>query len=552
MNLYKTGTTAPASLAVEPRTQSQTQRFSDLEKNRLRQSQILIVLVLSAFGWRMVGLTNQSLWRDEVDVIFLAIRPLSETLSMFVSPAQNGPLYYLLIRPWLFWAGSSEFALRYSSVLLGTLSVPLLWQVARRLLPGDGRLSLDNAPLLAALFLAFNPYQIWYSQEGKMYALVMCLTLVASWSWLEAMRHGGKRRWLRYLVWTSISIYSHLMTALMIPLHFAWFLLAWPLSRQRWRGYLATLAGLILPYVPLVWWQWHYLTSADYSTGYAFTPFGEVIRALLLHHARGVFSQTGLIWLVPVLFLVLAGLLMGATELSQWPGALGEPHADGIQLPLGSWQRLGLVASWLLLPVLLIHGISLVKPIFVDRYVIWIASAFVMLLALGIRVVRRSSGRWATPVTVALLTYVLVFWLQSGWEQVKLPHKTQLREAVTYVAAHRRSDQLLILQIPHTHFAYRYYTSDFGRHPFQDSESRLAPWAEGEWTQNDLPAGEAASQVDRSMQGKTAGYQDIWVILTEANSWDSRRLMDDWLEKNGQIVDQQIFHGIEVREYELN
>src|SRR5688572_29223892 len=60
----------------------------------------LLCLILAAFAWRVHGLTHQSLWRDEVDAIYFALRELPTTLAMFVQAAQNGPLYYLALRPW--------------------------------------------------------------------------------------------------------------------------------------------------------------------------------------------------------------------------------------------------------------------------------------------------------------------------------------------------------------------------------------------------------------------------------------------------------------------
>ena len=65
------------------------------------------------------------------------MRSFDETLAMFSATAQNGPFYFLLLRPWFFLVGTSEFALRYPSVLLGTASVPLFWQVVRQLAPGE-------------------------------------------------------------------------------------------------------------------------------------------------------------------------------------------------------------------------------------------------------------------------------------------------------------------------------------------------------------------------------------------------------------------------------
>lgn len=404
---------------------------------------------------------------------------------MFISPAQNGPLYYPLLRPWLHLVGSSEFVLRYTSVLFGTLTIALFWQTACRLLPGDGQLDLGNTPLVATLLLTFNPYQVWYSQEGKMYALVMCLALLSSWSWLEAMRLGGAKRWLRYLLVTTISIYTHLMTALLLPLHFVWFL-AWPLNRLRWQGHATAVVGFILPYIPLIWWQWHYLTTLDYQTGYAFTPFPEVLRVLLLDHTRGAFVGSEHIWLVPVFFLGLAGLLVGYLEMGwrvQSPDAVERPgsttgqpfsaashHCYLVDLTRAShpWHQ----------PAQAYFRRSLCD---LDR------SAFVMLLALGVQVVWHSGGRTATMLAALLTVYLLTFGGGSGGKQTHTPNKTQLRQAITYVAERREPDELLILQIPHTHYAYRYYTSDFGADPFTDSDVRLDPWVEGLWTHNDLP-----------------------------------------------------------------
>ena len=40
---------------------------------------------------------------------------------MFVRAGQNGPLYFLTLRPWFSLMGTSEFALRYPSAMAGVL-----------------------------------------------------------------------------------------------------------------------------------------------------------------------------------------------------------------------------------------------------------------------------------------------------------------------------------------------------------------------------------------------------------------------------------------------
>lgn len=515
---------------------------------------LLLMLVLFAFGWRIHGLTLQSLWRDEVDAIYFALRPLPETLSMFVSAAQNGPLYFLSLRPWFHWVGTSEFAVRYPSVLAGTLSVVLLWRVARRLLPlrderdADASATQSAMPggsnvvaLLATFFLALNPYQLWYSQEAKMYTVITCFMLLSSWLWLEGISRGGWRAWLAYWAVTTIAMYTHLLMILVIPLHLLWFLIAWPQSKGHWRGYGGALAGLTLPYLPMVWWQWAMLTASHRMTGFVFTPLDEMLRTLLYNHSRGFMPPTETVWMAPIFFVGVVGLLLGASVIA---GRNRPP------LHLSALRRFLLLISWLVAPILLIYALSLRQPVFVDRYIIWIAPAAMMVLALGIAVVWRNSF-YGRVITFALLLYIGGFWLYAGWEQKTTDIKYDLRSAVAYIEARREPGELLILQIPHMEYSYRYYSGDRSARPFAGSDERLGRWAGGLWTNNGHPDEQARAEVDAAMRALTNGVERVWVLRSEVEMWDARHLMDQWLDAHGALIDQAEFHGSQAKLYEL-
>ena len=509
---------------------------------RARARPVPALLVLMAFAWRIQGLAWQSLWRDEVDAVYFATRDLAATLAMFTSPGQNGPLYFMALRPWFGLVGTSEFALRYPSVWGSTLAVALTWQIARRLLPltsgGAGRF----VPWAAAALLAANPYQLWYAQEGKMYAVLTALMLAAHWCWLEGIRVGGWRPWTAYWLTVTVALYVHLLTILLFPLHLLWFGLAWPQSRQHWRGVALALAGLTLPYVPMVWWQWRMLTAGVKMTGFSFTPPLAMIRTLAINHGQGFLPPGDLVWAAPLLFLVAAGALLG-------PGELATARRG---LTLAPWRRYGLVLTWALAPVVGIYLLSLRQPIFTDRYVIWIAPALMMLPALGAAAVWRYGGRRLGPLlAVGLVLYVTGYWLMAGWQQKATTVKYDLRDGVTYVAARRDPTDLLILQIPHLEWAYRYYTSDFGPHPFTDSDGRLGAWWPGLWTNQGLDDDQARAEVDRQLRTLTAGHETVWVLRSEVEMWDRRQLMDAWLAEHGVVVDKADFHGVQVRAYRL-
>lgn len=503
---------------------------------------LLLALVLCAFAWRIVRLDFQSLWRDEIDAIYFAMRNLDETLAMFTAAAQNGPLYFVALRPWLSLVGSSEFVLRFPSAVAGTLSVPLLWQVGRELVPVRQPAAGSTTALVAALLLACNPYQVWYAQEGKMYATITCLALLATWCWLLGVARGGWRPWLGYWLTVTVAMYTHLLMVLLIPLHAAWFALAWPRSRRRWRGFGLALLGLTLPYVPMVWWHWSLLTSPAKLTGFNFTPLDRMVQALALGHSKGFGIGVDLLWLAPLFFLFGAGILLGKGEIgSTCPG----------EATLSAGRRYAMLLAWLVLPILLLFLVSLRQPVFTERYLIWIGPAALLIVALGLQVVRRHGGRLGVPLATALVVYLLGFWLYIGWQQKTVAIKYDLRSAVQYVQAHRASDSLLVLQIPHQEWAYRYYSSDQGPDPFANSDERLARWGGGPYTNWGRPDDVARVETDVHMQGLVRDAQDVWVMLSEVPMWDSRRLMDAWLNEHAQLLEQEEFTGVQVRHYEI-
>ena len=168
----------------------------------------LLGLTWLAFALRMAGVTAQSLWRDEVDALIFATQPLTELLAMFRQPGQNGPLFFLALRPWLAAVGQSELALRLPSALAGALAVPIFYALVRRVIH-------DRQPAaIAALLMATAPYLVWYGQEAKMYAALTVLAPASLLLTVEVSRRGGWWRWVSLYVITSLCFYTHLLAAL--------------------------------------------------------------------------------------------------------------------------------------------------------------------------------------------------------------------------------------------------------------------------------------------------------------------------------------------------
>ena len=338
---------------------------------------LLLGLTWLAFALRVAGITAQSLWRDEVDALIFATRPLSELLAMFRQPGQNGPLFFLALRPWLAAVGQSEFALRFPSALAGALAVPIFYALMRRLVH-------DRKPAaIAALLMATAPYLIWYGQEAKMYAALTVLVPASLLLTVEVARRGGWWRWALLYVITSLCFYTHLLAALIVPVQALWLLiLPWAPSRprRRWLGVGLYLAALILPYLPLLRWQAPTWLSLTYQTGHPFVPLGDILLVLISAFSRGVLPVEQPATLLPYLLGLTAGAIL-------WPLEARNRTTEG---SIGRWRVVALLLIWLLLPPLAVYGVSLGMPLFTDRYLIWAMPAFLALAALGVIALART------------------------------------------------------------------------------------------------------------------------------------------------------------------
>lgn len=501
-----------------------------------RTAWIILLLVLLAFALRAAHLDFQSLWRDEVDALRFATRPFPELLSTFTRPGENGPLYFLLLRGWLALAGQSEFALRYLSLLGGVLAVPLTFGLGRRLAD-------RSAAWLAALFVATSPYLVWYSQEGKMYALLVSLVLAALWALREALERGGWGCWAPCWLLTTLALYVHVMAAWLIAVYIVWFLIAClerPRTRHQIVPLLLVLALLTLPYLPIVHWLLRLWQWPDFQTGHPFVPLGQMLSTLLWGFSRGVQGDSPLWTLLPFVFLLLAGVVLGQLEGEK--GNMAKERVEGTEgtnagipgLRFEVWslkfEVWGLL-SWLLLPPLALYLISLRKPLFADRYLIWIGPAFYMLLAIGLTAVWR---HWR-PLAVALLTLVVALNLQAIWGQAHTVIKSDFRRAAAYVEPRRAPDELLLFLMPYIRHTYAYYADD------------PTPWADVPYT-ND---GDSAEEVAAEMAHLTAGRNAVWLVSSEAELWDRRGLVVAWLEAHTTPTDVADFVRVRVARYAL-
>lgn len=470
---------------------------------------MILVITAVAFLLRTATLSGQSLWRDEVDAIRFSNWPLRELIGGLVQAGHNGPLFFLLLRPWRALTGDSEFALRYPSALLGAAAVPLGFVLARQF--GLSR----RAGILVGLLLATSPYLIWYGQEAKMYAMLWFTVTVAFVAYLKALANRGALWWLVFVLATSLSFYLHILAPLMLGVYALVGLGRWPALRRHWRGWLISLACLTWPYAPLVIWQFPLFWSGA-DRGHPFYPLRQEISILLELYTSGLLRFTGSTAMILYVFLLLSGLFLTNVRAT----------AEKITL-----TKRGILAVWLLLPPLAVYLISLRVPVFEDRYLIYITPAFYLLVVVGLLLLRHHS-RLLAGLALGL---ILIINLLGIWLQQRGPIKADFRAAAEYLADRSSPPATVMIQMPYLQHTWDYYYP----YPYQ--------FIEGLWT-ND---GQSEAAVETAMQQQTAALVDLWLVVSEEETWDQRRLVRSWLDQNAELVDQANFQRVALYHYRL-
>ena len=204
----------------------------------------LLGLTAVAFALRAHNLAAESLDIDEADVVAYALADIRTLTERLLSAGDNGPAYMLLVRLWIALAGQSEFSLRFLSALPGTLTVPLIYTLGRRLF--DQRVGFAAAVLTAA-----STYLLYFAQMNKMYALVVSLTLVSSYLLVRGVTTPRPRTWVAYVIVTTALMATHVFGALVVPWQALYAAISLRQSRTHLKPWLIALGCLTLPYLPV-------------------------------------------------------------------------------------------------------------------------------------------------------------------------------------------------------------------------------------------------------------------------------------------------------------
>ncbi len=513
-----------------------------------RRLPVMALLAVTVVGGvlRFYRIGRNGFWLDEAFSVWMAEHPLPALFSWLTAIDQHPPLYYTLLHGWLL-PGDEAAYVRMLSACLSTLTIPVLFLLVHRL-------AGVRAGLVAALILALSPFQVRFAQEARMYALLMLTVSLATLALVLILTDTGKpssrwwhRRWLAwalYIVFTAASVLTH-NTALFFPLATNLFVIGFILYR-RLRPAASVPAAAALPFTPppftlppftppplrrwllaqagvlLIWLPWSVAFVVQsigvYQQFWIPAPTLESVagtfKTLLNDFLSPRLAPPELVWLGYALLLVL-----GAVSLR---------------------KRLPVLAFLLVLLLTPLCGellVSLRRPIFYDRTLIWITIPLSLLLAFGI-----VQLRWRALVTLGLvlLCTVNLLSLQNYYETFK---KEQWREAAAYVARKVHEDDLILFNATWVQIPFDYYFRRFDRSVAQHGAP--VDLFDGGVLEPKM----AASDLPR-LRSLLRDHDRVWLVYSHDWYTDPQRIIPAALAEELKLVGTQHYYGLQVLRYE--
>lgn len=337
-----------------------------------------------------VGL-QQSIWFDEAYSVMLAQQDMQGLLHLTAMDT-HPPLYYVLLKAWAALFGWGEFALRSLSVLAAGGAVMLAALLVRRMFG-------VRAALVALPFLAFAPMLLRYGFEIRMYAIASLIGVAATCALVGALAAVGRKRILwfaAYAVLVAMGVYTLYYMVLLWLAHVVW--LVWlarknkqPVFASGWMAALAGSVALFLPWLP---------TFVRQIGNNALAP---VAGALTLDNMLGVvtfnFVYQPAWWVSPLLALLVLAvtLLLGYFSVQAFKTVKKTQR-----------QYLVLLAMYVLVPLMLLAVISLVRPMYIERYMSHFIIGGVAFIGVAVALVAKQGSPVVRSFAALLFVTMLV------------------------------------------------------------------------------------------------------------------------------------------------
>jgi hypothetical protein len=556
---------------------------------------LVILITLVGGALRVFQLGIKGMWLDETFSVWMASHSVADMLQWIVRIDQHPPLYYLLLHYWIALNGDTPYTVRLLSVLFGAGTIPIIYLIGKRM-------SGVVLGLVASVLLALSLFNIYFAQETRMYTLLTFNAAAAIYAlvrlltdprsvrpigsqfreYLHAWRTGGpvepdpregfsyedKTRyqtgwrawifrhrwspihtietdltWVALIVFSAATMLSH-NTAVLFPLAVNIYVLGRMLFHRN---------------IPLAVATGGRIRKSGSPSGFQAPSFGNWVKAQiaifllwspwLVSFIKQASAVDQRFWIPKPTWETVIQVLKSFLNPSA-PLPAGEAMAIwilyGLVLCLGlvyfrkNFSQFVFLAALFAIPFLGELIVSLRRPIFFDRTLIWTTIPLYLVLAAGVVQVK------FRPLMVLVLGSLGAINLFSAGDYYRFYQKEDWSTAAGYVAYFAEKGDLVLfnsnfVEIPFNYY-FRSYEDLYGIQvvkqglPLDLIDNGVL---EPEMTANDIPG----------LISLLRGHDRVWLVYSHNSYTDPKGLIPETLASQMKLLRRRDFYGGQVLLY---
>jgi uncharacterized membrane protein len=446
-----------------------------------RRNEIILIVALTLLGaaLRAFQLGASSLWLDELFSVLLARRDPGVIIAGTMQDTMP-PLYYLLLH-FVLRFNDSESAARALSTIFSIAAIPWFYALARDLF--DQRVAS-----IAALLLVLNPLQVFYAQEARMYALLVFCALAAMFFFARAWRKDCARDWAWFTITMTCAFYTHSVAFLNLLALDLFVLTQVQMFRVRWRALV--IAHIVIGVLFAPWLAISMQQVARVQSGF----WGAMPSPLVLITTPHLFLFSNVLpmWLMPFAFFAALGAPVFGL-LAAWRAREANPH-DAFGIPFA--------LALFLVPLIALYGMSLVRPIFVERTILPASLGLYLVLAWT---ALHAPPRVLTRGLIGVIVIAMMLALPSYYFDAE-NQKPPMRDAARALTAQFRPGDAIAHTSDSSALAFAYYAPELPNDFLAGDLDYITATTRGQ-------SGRIAGLAPKNLQAVIAKHARVWLVV---------------------------------------
>lgn len=488
-----------------------------------------ILFVVVSLSLNAYILFHQSLRLDEAQSLWAATKSVPGIIN-YIAQDVHVPLYELLLHFWIQIFGNSVITARTLSFVFFVLTIPVLYILAVR--SSDKKIAL-----VSIVLFSLSPFIMWYSSEARMYSLLTFIACINHIYFLRLLESDGEKGIVGYFFSTLFGLYTHYFFIFLIATQSFFLLLQFFLEYHQeflfQNGFMHFLKSKV-----------EILYAYGIALASAFVLF---VPWVVYFQLQGSASNTQPLIPPPTtfnLFQTMANFLFGfqtqyiqSILISLWPLLLVPIFFLFTKRRKVRLKNLLYYICVSFVPIVLVYLISIIKPIYLSRYLIFVTPTLFIVLSWGIiNFSKQAAGVLITAFSLTMFGFLLFQNISNT-----TPVKENYRQLTTYLTQYASSQDIITVSAPFTIYPIEYYYTG-------PASIETIP----EWNVYDSGAIPAFSSKKLTQQIKdySREYNNLYIVLSYDQGY--QKDIEHYLDTHYQRKKLIIFSpGLELREYKL-